>query len=270
MAASTRKRVQRRRLRRGGTPQPSPGEGATPRRGASPTHHAGALRGGRSEEWIDSIGVAAARTIRTELGLDLAPFPSEQHPVRWLRLAPRTAISGGKPTRGKRAHGRGAPRVTAALRVAVVPLQRSKSALVAALRWQGAARGQGRGHFLHRPQARHPGLPPAVLGPELRRNRRDRLRSTLPQADDRRSHRDREIPQLRPGAPSRFGPPRPPNNTSRFPPPPRFFTSGMLALRIGAAQPARNGWDVGPSARRRVEFDILVEASENWDVTFLP
>jgi len=83
---------------------------------------------------IDGISVATARTILTELGLDLAAFPSERHFVSWLRLAPRTAVSGGKPLPRKKSGGLGSNRVAAALRMAAVALQRSHSALGAAFR----------------------------------------------------------------------------------------------------------------------------------------
>ena len=68
------------------------------------------------------------------MGLDLSAFPSEKHFASWLRLAPRTAISGGKPLRGKKANGTGATRIAGALRLAAVSLQRSQSALGAAFR----------------------------------------------------------------------------------------------------------------------------------------
>ena len=80
--------------------------------------------------------MGASRTILTEVGLDLAAFPSEKHFVSWLRLAPRTAISGGKPLPGKkRANGKGATRIAA------VSLQRSKSALGAAFRRKARHKG---------------------------------------------------------------------------------------------------------------------------------
>ena len=49
----------------------------------------------------------------TEAGLDLTAFPSEKHFVSWLRLAPRTAFSGGKPLRHKKTDGTGSTRVAA-------------------------------------------------------------------------------------------------------------------------------------------------------------
>ena len=56
---------------------------------------------------IDGIGTESALTLLTEAGLDLTAFPSEKHFVSWLRLAPRTAFSGGKPLRHKKTDGTG-------------------------------------------------------------------------------------------------------------------------------------------------------------------
>lgn len=82
---------------------------------------------------IDGISAGAARIILTEAGADLAAFPSEKHFVSWLRLCPRTPISGGKPLR-KRRTSLGANRVAGVLRMAALSLQRSKTALGAAFR----------------------------------------------------------------------------------------------------------------------------------------
>jgi len=82
---------------------------------------------------IDGLGAPAARTILTEIGLDLTRFPTEKHFVSWLRLSPRSPISGGKPIR-KRKNGLGATRVANVLRMAAAALSRSKSALGAAYR----------------------------------------------------------------------------------------------------------------------------------------
>src|SRR4029450_1935764 len=46
---------------------------------------------------IDGIGTGAAQVVLTEVGVDLTAFPSEGDFVSWLRLCPRTPISGGKP-----------------------------------------------------------------------------------------------------------------------------------------------------------------------------
>lgn len=82
---------------------------------------------------IDGIGATAAQTVLTEVGPNVTAFPSENHFVSWLRLCPRTPISGGKPLK-KRRNGMGANRVAAALRMAALGLQRSKTALGASFR----------------------------------------------------------------------------------------------------------------------------------------
>ena len=68
-----------------------------------------------------------------EIGPNLSAFPSEKDFVSWLRLCPRTPISGGKPLK-KRRNAHGANRVAAVLRMGAVSLQRSKTALGAAFR----------------------------------------------------------------------------------------------------------------------------------------
>ena len=82
---------------------------------------------------IDGISAGAAQMLLTEIGPDLSAFPSEHHFVSWLRLCPRTPISGGKPLK-KRRNGLGANRAAEVLRMAALSLQRSKSALGAAFR----------------------------------------------------------------------------------------------------------------------------------------
>ena len=82
---------------------------------------------------IDDIGIGAATTILTEIGTNLAAFPTEKDFVSWLRLCPRTPMSGGKPTR-KRRNSLGASRIGALLRMGALPLQRSKTALGAYFR----------------------------------------------------------------------------------------------------------------------------------------
>lgn len=63
---------------------------------------------------IDAIRTTAAQTVLTEVGPDVTAFPSEHHFVSWLRLCPKTPISGGKPLK-KRRNGMGANRVAAVL-----------------------------------------------------------------------------------------------------------------------------------------------------------
>ena len=81
---------------------------------------------------IDGLSVGGAQVILAEVGPDLAAFPSEKDFISWLRLCPRTPISGGKPLK-KRRNALGANRVAAVLRMGAVS-QRSKTALGAAFR----------------------------------------------------------------------------------------------------------------------------------------
>ena len=90
---------------------------------------------------IDGIGTEAALTLLTEAGLDLTAFPSEKHFVSWLRLAPKTAFSAGKPLRHKKSNGTGSTRVAAVLRMAAVSLKHSKTALGAAFRRKARHKG---------------------------------------------------------------------------------------------------------------------------------
>src|SRR5262249_37772216 len=64
---------------------------------------------------IDGISTTAAQIILTEVGSNVSSFPSEHHFVSWLRLCPRTPISGGKPVK-KRRNSMGANRIAGALR----------------------------------------------------------------------------------------------------------------------------------------------------------
>jgi len=82
---------------------------------------------------IDGLSSSSAQVILTEVGSDMNAFPTEKHFVSWLRLCPRTAVSGGKPLK-KRRNGMGASRVASALRMAAVSVRRSKTALGAAYR----------------------------------------------------------------------------------------------------------------------------------------
>jgi transposase len=82
---------------------------------------------------IDGISAGTAQIVLTEIGSSVASFPSEDHFASWLRLCPRTPISGGKPLK-KRRNGLGANRISGALRMAATSLQRSKTALGAAFR----------------------------------------------------------------------------------------------------------------------------------------
>jgi hypothetical protein len=82
---------------------------------------------------IDGISTSTAETVLSEIGPDLSAFPSERHFVSFLKLAPKMAISGGKPI-PKRPKGTASTRVGAALRMAALTVRNSKSALGAAYR----------------------------------------------------------------------------------------------------------------------------------------
>jgi len=82
---------------------------------------------------LDGISIGVAKVVLTEVGPNLAAFPSEDDFVSWLRLCPRTPISGGKPLK-KRRNGLGANRIAGVLRMAATTVQRSKTALGASFR----------------------------------------------------------------------------------------------------------------------------------------
>ena len=82
---------------------------------------------------IDGISTGVAQVILTEVGPNLSAFPSEDPFVSWLRLCPRTPISGGKPLK-KRRNSMGANRIAGVLRMAATTVQRSKTALGASFR----------------------------------------------------------------------------------------------------------------------------------------
>lgn len=82
---------------------------------------------------IDGISAGTAQIVITEVGFDLASFPSEKHFVSWLRLSPKTPVSAGKPLK-KNSRGTGATRVATVLRMASLSLRRSKTALGASFR----------------------------------------------------------------------------------------------------------------------------------------
>lgn len=77
---------------------------------------------------IDGIGVDISSVIISELGLDLSSFPTENHFVSYLCLAPNLSISAGKKVPGK-FKATTCTRVAAALRMAATTLRNSKTAL---------------------------------------------------------------------------------------------------------------------------------------------
>jgi transposase len=76
---------------------------------------------------IEGIGVATALVVLTEVGPNLASFKTEKHFCSWLGLCPDNRISGGKVLSS---HTRRViNRLSDALRMAAVTLERSQSAL---------------------------------------------------------------------------------------------------------------------------------------------
>lgn len=116
-------------------PHPNPTKGAAMRRKGEEQQRIELWRlSGVDLSRIDGISPPTAQVVFTEVGLDLSAFPDEKHFVSWLRLSPRTPISGGKPLKKKTRNGRGASRISAALRMSALSLNRSKTALGAAYR----------------------------------------------------------------------------------------------------------------------------------------
>ncbi|MGH9637985.1 MAG: IS110 family transposase, partial [Candidatus Angelobacter sp.] len=76
---------------------------------------------------IEGIGPMTALVVLTEVGPDLSRFRSEKHFASWLGLCPDNRISGGKVL-GSRTR-RVINRVSDALRIAAMALERSQSAL---------------------------------------------------------------------------------------------------------------------------------------------
>jgi transposase len=89
---------------------------------------------------IDGVSTTLARTILTEVGPRLEAFPTEKDFVSWLRLCPKTAISGGKTLPKKASNSYGANRIGNTLRMAAMALSKSKSALGAQYRRKARAK----------------------------------------------------------------------------------------------------------------------------------
>jgi transposase len=78
---------------------------------------------------IDGVSVETAQTVLSEVGPDLTRFETEKQFVSYLRFAPGTAFSGGKPVRKSRRKLLGCSRVREALRMAALAVQNSRTAL---------------------------------------------------------------------------------------------------------------------------------------------
>ena len=78
---------------------------------------------------IDAVGVGALQVVLTEYGPDLSRFPTEKQFVSHVTLAPRTAVTGGKPIRKSKKRGSASSRVAEVLRNAASSLTHSQTAL---------------------------------------------------------------------------------------------------------------------------------------------
>ena len=76
---------------------------------------------------IPGIGSATALVLFSELGSDLARFPTASQFASWLNLCPQNKITGGRVTRSHT--GPGVNRAAQALRIATQTLYRSHSVL---------------------------------------------------------------------------------------------------------------------------------------------
>jgi len=91
---------------------------------------------------IDGIDVMTILTWVSELGTDMAPWPSEDHLVSWMKLCPRRQVSGGKLIKHERNPVKN--RVAEALRMAASTLAHSDSYLGARFRSLRSRLGPGK------------------------------------------------------------------------------------------------------------------------------
>jgi len=95
---------------------------------------------------IDGIGVETAEILLSEYGPDLHEFETEKQFVKHLRLAPRQAVSGGKPLR-KGKGKKGVTRTGQALKTAATALRHSQTAMGAYYRRLAASKGSATAVF---------------------------------------------------------------------------------------------------------------------------
>jgi transposase len=98
------------------------------KRGEEDLHQALFRMTGADLASIDAIGVGTVQVVLSEYGPDLSRFPTEKQFVAHATLAPRAAMSGGKPVKKKK-RGSASTRVAAALRMAALSLRNSQTAL---------------------------------------------------------------------------------------------------------------------------------------------
>jgi transposase len=100
------------------------------------------LCGGVDLTELPGIGPYGALKLLSEIGLDMARWPSEKHFAAWLTVAPRNQISGGKLLRSRTQPS--ANRAAKILRMAAMSLGRSDHALGAFYRRLGARVGKAK------------------------------------------------------------------------------------------------------------------------------
>src|SRR5712691_1060919 len=98
------------------------------KRGEEPLRQALYRMSGVDLTAIDAIGVGTVEVVLSEYGADLSRFATEKQFVSHITLAPRQAVSGGKPVKKKK-RGSASTRVAAALRMAALSLRHSETAL---------------------------------------------------------------------------------------------------------------------------------------------
>ena len=89
---------------------------------------------------IDGVGVETGEVVMSEYGIDLHQFKREKQFVAHLQLAPRQAISGGRPLKKRRGKTTGT-RAGRALRIAATALRDSRTALGAYYRRISRSKG---------------------------------------------------------------------------------------------------------------------------------
>jgi transposase len=131
------------RVARPTTPLPAPRVTRKPRGNEpafemrTPIHH---LTGGVDLTQIDGIAPYTALKLLSELGTDMTRWPTEKHFTSWLTLAPKNKISGGRLLSSQTAPS--ANRAAAMLRLAVMSLSRTQTALGAFYRRLAARIGK--------------------------------------------------------------------------------------------------------------------------------
>lgn len=103
----------------------------------TPLHH---LTGGVDLSQVDGIAPYTALRFIAEVGLDMSRWPTEKHFTSWLMLAPKNRISGGRLLSSRT--GPSANRTATILRVAVMSLMRTQTALGAFYRRLAARIGK--------------------------------------------------------------------------------------------------------------------------------